>query len=127
MELFQNIDKAVTNLNKNSQGISVTVYDPSNKEVAEYSLLQETHKGFQKIIATTGVHRVCVSGAPNIFRKNPSLKYEMSIQIEASHVHSDEDAHPSSVISVDSLVTREHIDKVDIEIDLLTKKAETIV
>jgi hypothetical protein len=55
------------------------------------------------------------------------MKYEMSIQIEGTHVHSDQDDHLSSPLSPDSLVTRDHIDKVDIEIDLLTKKAETII
>eukprot|EP00347_Sterkiella_histriomuscorum_P011358 403372758 len=127
LELFSNID--VKYIKTSKQGIQVSVFDPSGREVETYQLLQETHKGFQKIIQTNGVHRICIHGSRDIFNKDVNIKYEMSIQIEGTHVHADTDEHAQqqSGFSADSFVTREHIDKVDIEIDLLLKKAETIV
>lgn len=44
IELFANIDTKTIRSAK--QGIIINVYDSNGKEVAEYILLQETHKGF---------------------------------------------------------------------------------
>ena len=53
----------------------------------------------------------------------------MSLSIEGIHEHEDggleENTGAPSILN--SVVTKQHIDKVDLEIDMLYKKAETII
>jgi hypothetical protein len=62
----------------------------------------------------------------------------MSLSIESLHDHNEEieqgggqtSQAPSilkSLQTIESLVTKDHIDKVDLEIEMLYKKAETVI
>jgi hypothetical protein len=73
----------------------------------------------------SGTHRVCLRATKKLFNKNPNVKYEMSIQIEALHEHYEND--PSKGTGPSRLVMKEHIDKVDEALSSLYTRAETII
>lgn len=68
-----------------------------------------------------GLHKVCLRGTPSLFKNNPQKTYEMSIQIEAIHEHMENevtsDMEVIGITKSSRLVTREHFDRVDLEID----------
>lgn len=78
-----------------------------------------------------GVHKICLRGTPELFKDKPQQKYEMSIQFEPLHELLDEVQREIGVAPTINLaskiVSKDHIDKVDIEIDQLYKKAQTII
>ncbi len=85
---YELTEKINTNLSKNGiVGIYATIYDPDNKELAQFFVSDEPHRSFQQKIKRSGLYRVCLTGSDALFRYAPNAKYEMSIIIESIFPH----------------------------------------
>ena len=126
------------------QGIFLTIEDPENELIDTVLLagavdpdsrpaqekLFHPHKSYHKRAALNGLYRICVRANRSLFRENPGLKYEMSLQIEALFelmYDEREEERAQEVEKHSSLVTKEHFDKVDLTITSLENKAESII
>ncbi|CDW87210.1 transmembrane emp24 domain-containing protein 11-like [Stylonychia lemnae] len=129
VEVFANIAPLITPGSKS--GIKITIFDPNGIQIEKYTLQQETHKGYQKILKTQGLHRICVRASKALFIRDPNMKYEVSLQIEANYAPTTKEVEElknnPGLNPFSNYVTKDHIDKVDIEIDTLQKKALTIL
>jgi hypothetical protein len=74
------------------------------------------------------MHRVCIRGHKSLYKEVPSIKYEMSIQLDGLFESQYEQLEEGEISNVPkNLVTKENFDKVDLLMNQLDSKAEAII
>jgi len=126
IDLYQTLDQKLTKGGK--EGIKVNIHGPKGNVIKNFVLTRETHEAYQVPIKVRGIYKVCLKPSQELFNVNNNAKYEMSLTLMTSHDHGQAKApEEHSADQFQDLLTREHMDRVDVEIETLTEKGEIIL
>ena len=127
IDLYQELNPRLTKGGK--EGIKVNVHGPKGNVIKNFVLSKETHEAYQIPIRVRGIYKVCLKPSQELFNGNNNAKFEMSLTLMTAHdsgqAKAVEDAAPQSAPA--DLLTREHMDRVDVQIETLTEKGEIIL
>ena len=91
---------------------------------------EHQHRSYHKKAKVSGMHRVCLRGHKSLYKEDPGIKYEMSIQLEGLFEAQYEQREEDQAIlekAPKNLVTKDKMDRVDLLLEELESKAEAII
>jgi hypothetical protein len=101
---------------------------PDDEYAREGDTRDHQHRSYHKKAEVSGMHRVCIRGHKSLYKEVPSIKYEMSIQLDGLFESQYEQREEGEISNVPkNLVTKENFDKVDLLMNQLDSKAEAII